>query len=225
MNKYQMAVGLLIASAAVQAQEVGETKVRTRVLQIQPRGTGSDINWQYDGVMADSGTRLNNSTTASFDVVYPLTPRWSLEFDVPMPARHDVQVRSAALAAVVPETIGSVQMMPLMLLLQYNLMPTGKIQPYLGIGGHYTLFSNSTTSGGMQNAYALTSDLKFSNKGGLAMQAGADFALGESWFLNVDIKYLNLKTNISFNTSKKGTGQIDFEINPLIFGLGVGKKF
>lgn len=225
MNKYQMAVGLLIASAAVQAQEVGETKARTRVLQIQPRGTGSDINWQYDGVMADSGTRLNNSTTASFDVVYPLTPRWSLEFDVPMPARHDVQVRSAALAAVVPETIGSVQMMPLMLLLQYNLMPTGKIQPYLGIGGHYTLFSNSTTSGGMQNAYALTSDLKFSNKGGLAMQAGADFALGESWFLNVDIKYLNLKTNISFNTSKKGTGQIDFEINPLIFGLGVGKKF
>ncbi len=225
MNKYQIAVGLLIGSVVVQAQEVGETKVRSRVLQIQPRGTGSDINWQYDGVMADSGTRLNNSTTASFDVVYPFTPRWWVEFDVPMPARHDIQVRSAALAAAVPETIGSVQMMPLTLLLQYNLMPTGKIQPYLGIGGHYTLFSNSTTSGGMQNAYALTSDLKFSNKGGWALQAGADFALGESWFLNVDMKYLNLNTNVSFNSSKKGTGRIDFDINPFILGIGFGKKF
>lgn len=225
MNRYQIAIGLLIGSSFVQAQEIGETKVRSRVLQIQPRGTGNDISWQYDGVMADSGTRLNNSTTASFDVVYPLLPHWSLEFDVPMPARHDIQVRNAALAAVVPETIGSVQMMPLMLLLQYNLMPTGKIQPYVGIGGHYTLFSNSTTSGALQNAYALTSDLKFSNKGGLAMQAGADFALGESWFLNIDVKYLNLKTDISFSSTKKGTGHIDFEINPLIFGIGFGKKF
>lgn len=225
MNRYQIVVGLLIASAITQAQEISETKVRSRVLQIQPRGIGSDISWQYDGVMADSGTGLNNSTTASFDVVYPLAPRWSLEFDVPVPARHDVQVRNAALAATVPETIGSVQIMPLMLLLQFNLMPTGKIQPYVGAGGHYTLFSNSISSGGMQNAYALTSDLKFSNKGGLAMQAGADFALGESWFLNVDVKYLNLKTDLSFNSTKKGTGRIDFEINPLIFGIGFGKKF
>lgn len=225
MNKYHIGIGLVLVSAGLQAQEIGETKARTRIVQIQPRGTGSDINWQYDGVMVDSGTRLNNSTTASFDVVYPLLPRWSLEFGVPIPARHDMQVRSAVLAAAVPETIGSVQMMPLTLLLQYNLMPAGKIQPYLGIGGHYTLFSNSTASGGMQNAYALTSDLKFSNKGGWAIQAGADFTLGESWFLNIDVKYLNLKTDISFNTSRKGTGHIDFEINPLILGLGIGKKF
>ncbi len=225
MNTYLIAVGLLIGSAFVQAQEIGETKVRSRVLEIQPRGTGNNINWQYDGAMADSGTQLNNSTTASFEVGYPVLPRWSLEFGVPIPARHDIQVRSAALAAIVPETIGSVQMMPLTLLLQFNIMPMGKIQPYVGIGGHYTLFSNSTTSGALQNGYALTSDMKFSNKGGLAMQAGADFTLGENWFLNVDMKYLNLSTDISFNSSNKGIGRINFEINPILFGLGFGKKF
>jgi len=63
-------------------------------------------------------------------------------------------------------------MMPLMSFLQFNAMPIGKIQPYIGIGGHYTLFLNTTASGGLQNAYALTSDLKLSNKGGWGFQLG-----------------------------------------------------
>lgn len=59
------------------------------------------------------------------------------------------------------------------------------------------------------------------NSFGPALQIGADYAVNKSWFVNVDVKKLWVKTDVSAAGTKLGTLKLD----PWVFGIGVGTKF
>ena len=56
---------------------------------------------------------------------------------------------------------------------------------------------------------------------GLALQAGVDYAIDKNWSLNLDIKKVQIGTNVYLSGADLG----EFKINPLLVGLGVGYKF
>ncbi|MFN0022738.1 MAG: OmpW/AlkL family protein [Parvularculaceae bacterium] len=59
---------------------------------------------------------------------------------------------------------------------------------------------------------------------GLAFQAGIDFALGKRWFLNADVKYIQIDTTATLNSG--GTiNTVDVDLDPIIAGIGVGYRF
>ena len=66
------------------------------------------------------------------------------------------------------------------------------------------------------------------NSFGLALQAGVDINLKDGWLLNADVKKLWIDTDVHFS---HGNGlfpkqKIDsLDIDPWVFGIGVGKKF
>jgi outer membrane protein len=90
------------------------------------------------------------------------------------------------------------------------------MRPYLGAGINYTHFFNEDLPGGS----ALTS-ISYDDSFGLAAQAGIDFALSGDWFLNVDVKYIDINTDVVID----GAINASVDIDPLVLGVGFGRRF
>ncbi len=92
------------------------------------------------------------------------------------------------------------------------------MRPYVGAGVNYTRFSN------VEFAPAVVAALNPSldkNSFGLALQAGVDVPLGNGWLLNLDVKKVQIKTDVASAGTKVGTLKVD----PLLLAVGVGKRF
>ena len=91
-------------------------------------------------------------------------------------------------------------------------------KPYLGAGVNYTRFSSVKLPQGTALG-ALTID---KNSVGLALQAGVDYALDGKWSLNLDVKKVQIRTDLKSGAAGK-LGKI--KVDPLLIGVGLGYKF
>ena len=64
-----------------------------------------------------------------------------------------------------------------------------------------------------------------SNSFGAAVQAGFDVNLKDGWLINADVKYAWIDTDVKANLGGTWTKIDSLDINPWVFGIGVGKKF
>jgi outer membrane protein len=85
----------------------------------------------------------------------------------------------------------------------YHFNPEGKICPYDGAGINDTIFSATKATPGLESAVGKT-NVGLSDSVGWAAQAGADFDLTERVFVNVDVRYLSIKTNAMLSTTAAG---------------------
>ena len=112
--------------------------------------------------------------------------------------------------------MGSVRLLPPTLTLQYHFAPTARFSPYVGAGLNYTFFYNEKKG-------ALNS-ISYDDNIGYALQAGIDYAIAGAWSFNIDVKKLWLSTDVKANLG--GTAlKADVDINPWIFGVGLGYRF
>lgn len=124
-------------------------------------------------------------------------------------AKHNVDVAIPELDAEVD--LGHVWLLPPTLNLQYHFYADG-FKPYVGAGVNYTIFYG-VDEGDLN-------DIEYDNAFGFSLQTGIDYNLNDKWFLNLDIKKLWLKTDVTLDN----TTEAEVDINPLIIGLGVGLK-
>jgi outer membrane protein len=112
--------------------------------------------------------------------------------------------------------VGSSWLLPPTLLLQWRFFPSAVAQPYIGGGVNYTLFY------GVDCSLAGT-DLKLQHSWGPAVQGGLDVFFTSNWFINADIKYVWMKTHATLSGAIPGT--VTVHINPILFGLGIGRAW
>ena len=55
-------------------------------------------------------------------------------------------------------------------------------------------------------------------------QAGVDIDLKDNWFANIDVKYVAISIDLDITTGGV-TRTTDVDIDPLIFGIGIGYRF
>ena len=122
-------------------------------------------------------------------------------------ANHDV-------SSSVVGSLGDVALLPPTLTLQYHFTPDRTFSPYVGAGVNYTFFYNEHGAAGLP--------IDYDDSFGWALQAGADFKINEEWSINVDVKKVFLSTDVSI---AGGAVTADVDIDPWIFGLGVGYRF
>jgi outer membrane protein len=109
--------------------------------------------------------------------------------------------------------IGSFKHLPPTLTAQYHFLPGAGINPYVGAGVNYTLLSSVSLLGG---AASLEHDSI-----GLALQAGVDFKLDKNWSINLDLKKVQIRSDVKIS----GARASEVKVDPLLIGVGVGYRF
>lgn len=188
-----LAATALATPLAAQAQE-GPFLVRLRAVNLDSANkdsTGLDLS-------------VNNKVIPELDVSYFFTPQIAAELILTYPQKHTLKSGSTE--------IGSLKHLPPTLTVQYHFTSLGAFKPYLGAGVNYTRFSAVKLPAGV--------DIE-RNSFGLAVQAGVDFAIAKNVYLNLDVKKVQIRTDVSAGGTTLGT----FKVDPLLVGVGVGYRF
>lgn len=184
---------------AAQAQDSGSWIVRGRALYLDSANkdsTGLDLS-------------VNNKTFPEIDITYFYTPNLAVELVLTYPQKHDIRAGGTK--------IGTLKHLPPTLSAQYHF-PMAGFRPYVGAGINYTRFSSVDFAPAVVTA--LDPSIK-KNSFGLALGVGVDVPVGGGWLFNVDLKKVQIKTKVSSAGTEVGT----FKVDPLLFSLGVGKRF
>lgn len=202
MNKRWIAALACAAAAPMvraQADDTGDWIVRARAVQLDSANkdsTGLDLS-------------INDKVIPEVDISYFLSPNLALELILTYPQKHDIRAGGTK--------IGSLKHLPPTLTVQYHF--TGMSwRPYIGAGVNYTRFSGVDFDAAVDTALEPSID---KNSFGFALQAGVDFPLGGGWLLNLDVKKVQIRTDIKSFGSKVG----EFKVDPLLVGIGIGKRF
>ncbi|MEN9932355.1 MAG: hypothetical protein RIS17_928 [Pseudomonadota bacterium] len=210
------ALSLAAALAATPAlAEQGDVLVRLRAITVQPQEKVGPVLPTFP----TSGGTITNSYAPEVDVTYMLTNHVGVEL-IAATVKHCVD-GGGSLAAV--GRLACTWVLPPTLTLQYHFAPEGKIHPYVGAGVNWTMFYNEKASSQLNSAIGAT-DVNLSNSWGYALQAGIDFDLNDRMFVNVDVKYVDMKSNARLTTGA-AVNTLRANIDPLIVGVGVGWRF
>ena len=196
-------VSLVSISSQVCAHQIqeGSWLVRVRAVHLDPANKSDPIG----GAGAADRLTINSKTIPEIDISYFFTPNWATELVLTYPQKQKVFLDGTE--------IGTFKHLPPTLTLQYHFTPQKTISPYVGAGINYTRMSSVKLLNG-------AADLENSSVG-LALQAGVDFKFDKNWSLNLDVKKVQIRSDV--NTA---TGQLSaLKIDPLLIGVGVGYRF
>ena len=192
---------------SLHAAEANRFTMRFRAIYIDP----ADESTAIPALAApQDAIDIESKWAPDIDFEYALTERIGLELLLTIPQRHDVTLKQSALGTNVD--LGTVDHLPPTLTAKYYFL-TRAVRPYLGAGLNFTYFTDDNLLNG-----AL--DVKRSSFGP-ALQAGMDIYTGPNWSISVDVKKVWIETDVSMSGVKLTTVNVD----PLIYGIGVGYRF
>jgi outer membrane protein len=204
MNKKtisKLALGLLAALSFNAIAQENPWMVRVRA---------TNLNWEnkQDAQLAGAGLNLNakNQTIPELDITYFFNKNIAAELVLSYPQRVEVKAGQSSL--------GTVTALPPTLLAQYHFTQFGPLKPYVGAGINYTRFGSRDLS------TAGTFSVEKSSVG-YAAQIGADYMLTKNWGINLDVKYIQIKTDVLSAGVSAGT----LDLSPIATSVGVTYKF
>jgi len=225
-------LALAAAFAPMLAQaEAGDWVVRARAANINPNedsDLGKTVNRNVAPVMSNGAElKVDSNTILEFDISYYFTKNIAAELILATGSKHEVSVSGEPGAVVPNQLLGSVDVLPPTLTVQWHFNPDQMIDPYVGAGINYSAFLDKKLD--VRQGPLTGSDIKVENDSwGYALQAGVDINLKDGWLINADVKYISLDTDVKLRNPLAGNAWTkidDLEINPWVFGLGIGKKF
>lgn len=194
-----------VLGSGVSFADQGDWLVRGRLLSVSPNesATINPIGGDVD---------IDTSFVPELDISYFFTDRVAVELILGV-TPHDVMAVGTAAGNI---DLGSVTLLPPTLTLQYHFPTPGAVRPYVGAGINYTVFFNDDLPAG-----GIATSINYDNSFGLALQGGIDFDVNENWFFNVDVKYIDINTDVTINNAITA----DVDIDPWVFGIGIGRRF
>lgn len=190
-----LAAAALLAAPAVSSAQEGNWLVRLRAIDVVPNAS-SDI----------AGLDVGSRWAPELDFTYFFTPNFAAEL-ILATTKHSVTLSGTSL--------GDTWVLPPTITLQYHFTDLGAFKPYVGAGLNLTWFYNTELNTGKQPLTLSSPSV------GPALQAGMDFEIAKNWYLNADVKYIWINTDVKAN----GATITKLDINPWVFGVGVGYRF
>jgi outer membrane protein len=228
LKKLTIALTLAAATAGVvgtaSAVEQGDWIFHVRAININPNDDSSPL--RIDGSpVSGTAVSVDDSNSLDLSLGYMLTDNLAVEVLADPSSQHDIFVSGlpAELNVADGTKVAEVNVLPPTVFLQYHFNPQGKVRPYAGLGLNYTVFFNKDLTNAAKTALG-ASNLDLDNSFGLAGQVGVDFAMKNDWSFNVDVKYIQIDTEATFD-SALGRVAVDVDVNPLVIGVGFGKTF
>ncbi|MDP1692587.1 MAG: OmpW family outer membrane protein [Burkholderiaceae bacterium] len=193
------AAAVVVPAAQAQSADSGNWIVRARALNLDPANKDS----------TGLGLGIDSKVFPEVDISYFFSPNLAVELVLTYPQKHDVLSGNAK--------IGSLKHLPPTLSLQYHF-PLGGWRPYVGVGLNYTRFSKVSFNPAVVTALQPSIE---KDSFGAAFGVGADVPMGGGWLFNVDVKKVQIRTDVFSFGAKAGTVKVD----PVLFSLGIGKRF
>ena len=193
--------------AGLQGKKAGDILVRVRALGVVPDENDSNIT------VIGGELDASNTLVPELDFSYFFTDNIAAEL-ILATTPHNISASRTSLGKV---DVGDVWLLPPTLTLQYHPFPKSRFSPYVGAGLNLTLFYAEDAAGGTVRS------LSFDNFSvGFAAQAGLDYQINDRWSINLDIKKVFIEAEAELNGGAIA-GQVD--LDPWLFGIGVGYKF
>jgi outer membrane protein len=197
-------IALIVVAGIAASQAIAQESpwlIRVHATQISP-ANGSD---PVGGTGASDRLSIETKTIPEVDISYFFTPNIAAELVLTYPQTMNVALDGSH--------IGTFKALPPTLSLQYHFSPTGQFDPYLGAGLNYTNISKVSLLNG-------AAGLDHSSVG-LSLQAGVDFKLNKNWSLNLDVKKIQIRSDVLIGGAKASAVQVD----PVLVGLGIGYRY
>ena len=180
-------------------------EARLRGVYLDPANKSDAI----PGLAPKNAIHINDKWLPDLDFEYFFTPHWSTELVLTYPQTQTVSVSGTS--------IGTFKHLPPVLTAKYDFLPDHDFQPYIGAGVNITIISD------VNLAVPGVGELKLNSTSvGPAAQAGFDYKLQKHWYLNADVKWFKLGSDVDL---AGGTKVSTVHIDPLLFGIGIGYRF
>ena len=166
---------------------------------------------EFDSRLKPMGGNVTNNIIPELDLEYFFTKNISAEVIAGV-TRHDITLKNGAAAGLNNGNVGSTYLLPPSITVKYHPIAGAKVSPYIGAGIELTFPFNYEMNG--------VKDFKIYQSVGYAAQAGVDIKLKDNFYFNLDYKYLNVDTEVRINGVKYKA-----DLNPHLFGVGVGYRF
>lgn len=196
------------------AQDESSWIIRGRLISVSPNDDSSTI------LTTGTGVTVDDDIVPELDITYMFNKNWGLELILGT-SNHQIDTENGALAGL---DAGDVWVLPPTLTLQYHFVNTESLGVYAGAGLNYSIFYSYDLSDDL--AAAGVSDIDFDNSLGASLQLGTDIQLKNSWYLNLDVKYIQMSTDATLELAAGGSlDTLEVDIDPMVFGIGVAKRF
>jgi len=177
--------------------------------QVRARAVYLDFdNSQSDGLPLGGTTKVEAESRwiPEVDISYFFTKNIAAELVLTYPQTIDIKVGGSKQ--------GEIKALPPSLLVQYHYTELGAFQPYAGVGLNYTIFSDR------KNILDGAAEVDSSSVG-LVGQLGFDYMINKNWGVNLDVKYIQMDTDVKVGGTKIGNVGLD----PWTFGIGATYRF
>jgi outer membrane protein len=177
------------------AAEAGSWSVAVGAHSVNPASNNGSL--AGGALEADVGSDWKPTITAE----YFFTPNLGLEVLASLPFEHDISLNGVH--------ADSTKHLPPTFTLQYHFNGE-KVSPFIGAGVNYTIFFDQQEEGPLAGT-----DVNLGNSWGLAAHAGLDFRLANDRAIRVDVRWIDIDTDVSVDGADVGTVKID----PLVYGV------
>jgi outer membrane protein len=202
------AITLGLLSTPAYALKEGDWLAKVGAINVNP----NDSSTGFSGAPT-VGATTKSDTQVSLTLTYMVQDNIGVELLLATPFTHDVYATGAGAAL---GKVADAKQLPPTLSVQYYFSPQEKMRPYASLGLNFTNFFDINVTDGS----ATLTDLDLDDSWGLAAQVGVDYDMGDDWFINLDIRYINIET-----TGTSNLGNIDIDVNPTIITVGAGFAF
>lgn len=157
-----------------------------------------------NGTLAGAAATIDESVRPTFTAEYFFRDNWGIELLAATPFKHDVNIGGAYAATV--------KQLPPTLSVNYHFPTQSAFSPFLGLGLNYTTFWDETSPLGV---------VKVDDSFGVAAHAGIDYDIGNNGALRMDVRWVNIQSDVTLNGAYIGEAEID----PLVWGVSYIHRF
>ncbi|AUQ69904.1 OmpW/AlkL family protein [Phaeobacter inhibens] len=191
---FSAALAALAGPALAQSQ--GDWTLGVGIANVNPK---SD-----NGTVAGAAATIDDDTALTFTAEYFIRDNIGIELLAASPFEHDISLNGAYTATT--------KHLPPTLSVNYHFPTQTKFKPFVGVGINYTTFFEESSPAGV---------ISLDDSVGLALNLGADWQISDRGALRVNVRYMDIETDVTLNGTKIGTAEID----PVTVGFGYVHRF
>jgi len=211
------------------AHEAGQWILRAGVGQVDPKSNNLSETVEDGGVTIGVALEVDAGTSLTLMGTYMFTPNWAFDILASWPFKHDINGNISIDDGVNPaesfsSKVAEVEHLPPTFSVQYHFLPDAQFQPYVGLGINYTTFTSAEFTDIIvdgENLGTLGDSLDLGDSFGVAGQLGADWVFSDNWLVNLDVRWINIESDMTVDGLDIGTVKID----PWVYSLNIGYRF